>query len=487
MNKARDYKQLLFLLLPAAIAVVFSLFYVGRDIFFFQDSMDYLWGAFEIVENGYFFAGYSGFHPPGYLYFLNLGKWVFGGTYLDSSILLNLVMLAILGGLSFIFVRQLGCSKLKSLLFALIFFSNPTLYTHALAGLNSEVIYFPALMLSLILLYRRENPSALFSFVFGLLVYIRNMHLFFALPLFLISKGWRRKIINMTLFLSGHIFNHFKTSYYGNEVRALKSELGLSINWGMDWVALKNTIGVNYSNNLAILTLLVFCATLAVLIWKQRQDERRSLTIVVALGISFVAIILLTNILYDSNVSFRERMLLHLYVVLFPICFYLVDKLTRHMNYQRYAIVIVAFSWMASNIISSESILLRVERFRHEQIKSLIPSYISNLKGHSFVASDLSSYLRDQYDIEGYSDFFRDVLISKGYPARKNVPELPERFHGVLFELNPYKPKINLAEFIAELDRCDIRSRYDFRELPGQGLEYHVEFFKVREISEDCN
>ncbi len=486
MFKVRAKSEHPFLLLCVAMGLCFYLFYVGFDILYFQDSSNYLWGAFEILENGYFFAGYSGFHPPGYLYFLNLSKWIFGGTYLDSSIVANLFTAGLFGGVIFYYLKALHLSKWPALFAGLVFFSSPSLFTHAMAGMNSEVLYFPLLTLFMIWLYKSKGPSGFFCFLFGLLVFVRNMHLFFLLPIFLISPGVKRKILNSSLFLIGFFFNQLKTSYYGNEVRSLREELGLSINGSADWFAIKNVMGVTYSDQIAVLLILFLVGIVSTIIIRYWGSDKFSTRLLLALPLSFTAIILATNIFYDPNVSFRERMLLHLYVVLFPIVLSLSYQLCASSRKRKVIFYTVGALWISSNIISSAQILVRMERFRFSQIKTLIPDYVANYEAHTFVASDLSSYLKDQFELEGYSDFYRPEIISAGYPDRKNVPVLPQQFEGILFELNPYKPRLNLDQFLASLEECDIRSQYEYRELVGRGLEHRVEFYKVRELPGHC-
>lgn len=461
--------------------LAFYAFYVGNDLLYFQDGSNYLWGAYDIIKNGYFFKGYSGFHPPGFFYFLVFMRSLIGGTYLEAAIVMNYIMIALLGGLLYLFNRQLKLTRLFSLFATVAILSSPALYSHVMAGLNSEVLYFPLLLIGLIQIFRTREVSAPLSFLMGVLSIIRNMNLLFLPMIFFLSKGWKKKFFHSVLFMSTYLFNHFKTSLMGNSVRKARKAIALSMDGHTERSSIMNILGTNYSEILTVLFILFLLGLFIYLVKRNWNRDRFSTIYSLSLVLSFTALMFLTNIFVDPNVSFRERMMYHLFIAFTPVFIsWIVLRFSKP--------VALAFGglWILSNLLSAQNIFIQVNRFRLSQIRTLMPNYLETIKPGTFIASDMSAYLKDQYSIEGYSEFFRDEITTKGYAARKNLQELPDSFEALIFDLDVYRPKIKVADFLAGLDPCDIRSVYSYRKTISEGMERRFEFYKTKELPSDC-
>ena len=132
----RQKKDWILSLVVGGLALLFYLLYVGKDFIFYHDSTEYLWGAFDVHSNGYWGPNYTGFYPPVFLYFMNIYRWLAGGTYLEATLPAIMVMIFIFGVALSRYLKALELSSLGIFFASVILLSNSYLYTPAAKEAN---------------------------------------------------------------------------------------------------------------------------------------------------------------------------------------------------------------------------------------------------------------------------------------------------------------------------------------------------------------
>lgn len=492
MQNGMDLKRIFTLLTCAFAAMFFYYLYIGWDVLYSQDSENYIWGAFELSAGGYFSQTFSGHHPPAYSLFLILVNAVLGKGYIESSVVTCILMNGLLGASFAVYLRALGLEGRSLILAAIICLSNSFLYSHATAGVNAEVLYFPLLLVGLSFYLNKNNEvGPWFYFLFGLLHFVRNIHLHFLPIIFLLEKGdWKRKFFASFLFMLPSLFLQLRNNFYGRQTRELKDSLGLSFNWTLDS---KSFEGVWGSLNSGLLTAAILLSTVFIIgriFFSYRNEARKCLAFFALFTFSFVLIVVATNMFFDPNVSFRERLLLHYYVVAFPLIIYFFTLIVRKSFFKKKYKIIFTISFsillLLNQWLNYELNKNTIDLIKLSNIKLLIPEEIKSYPANTFIASVESGILRDLYNVSGYSEFFREERISLNYHRVKNAPELPASFDAFLFKLTPYDEDINIDTWAEKLDVCDIRSLYDFKLNYAAGLYLKYSFYKVRELPDFC-
>lgn len=453
------------LCISMAMTVTFYLFYIGYDITYYNDSPDYLWISSYISWDYFFSDAYSGFHPPLYFFFIKAYSSFMDKPPLEISAAINLLIAAFFGGSLYAYVRSLGFSMYSGLWVCLCLLSNSFLYCHGIAGLNAEVLYFPLMLLMLAYYYSRDfNVGKIFYVVFGSLVLIRNIHLFLFPLVFVKSSGWRNKAVNSLAFLSMSLLMHIKTAYFSRTVRELKENLRFALDWSSEFHAVKNVFGFNgvpsYTANILIV-LLVF--TVIIIFLKKNQETKGLKWSALWVGGGFLCLIFMTHFLFDEQVSLKERLIFHAHLVVFPIIMFLWSDFLNRWKRRTAIFSCTCLIFLGLNISNYFEEKIFIDSIKLENIWSRVPSFISEYKPGSFVASNIQGLLRYKYGLDGFENFFRPDKLGVNYANAKRVTQPPDTVEVILIYLYQYDKILDVKSFLSSLDKCDIRSQYEYQ------------------------
>ncbi len=464
-----------YFVLSGLFALGFYFLYIGPHLSFHEDAGGYLKLVYKMRDLGWSFLQQdSGFWPPLYPFLLNLYGLLLGGGVLENALGLNLCLTFLLGGAVFCLCQFLLESPQSSLVVSVVVLSNGFLYRFGMSNLAAESLYF------VVLLYflshsMRTHFGPMRSFLFGSLIFVRYIHLIFFPVVIFWSRTWRERAVNTVLFFLPFLLNQVRLIAFENSAREESIEKGLKMILSEQLGFIGNVLGTRLLGQWG--TILALCALFLFLVWRSlkstKAEDRKLFSAALAIGCSFMAIIFATHFLFDSRVIFRERMILHLYILLAPLI------LCRSLSLRTILKKFILLLFVIVNAVTFIRTIHYQRVIEFEEVKRNLNAVIPYLDQTLPIYSNEVHLLRDVYGIESGELFFSSLT--------SRPKDLPAHFKFYELRVMVEKYVEPLEQLMNQLPKCDPRKFYDI-ELITEAIHYSIYEFQFRpDLANECS